>query len=124
MIVVDSSGWIEYFSAGANAARFAGPIEDPPSLAVPTIVLYEVHKWTARFNEPLANAALTAMLQAHLIELSASLAIQGAKLSAETGLAMADAIILATARAHDATLWTQDAHFEGIPGVRYIASQG
>ena len=37
---------------------------------------------------------------------------------------MADSIILATARAYDATLWTQDAHFKGIEGVRYIEKKG
>jgi hypothetical protein len=32
---------------------------------------------------------------------------------------MADSIILATAHACDATLWTQDEHFKGMEGVRY-----
>jgi predicted nucleic acid-binding protein len=35
---------------------------------------------------------------------------------------MADAIILTTARSAGATLWTQDAHFEGMEGVEYIAA--
>lgn len=42
-----------------------------------------------------------------------------ARLSADLCLPMADSIILATARAHDAVLWTQDADFEGIEGVCY-----
>ena len=33
---------------------------------------------------------------------------------------MADSIILATAVAHRATLWTQDADFENVKGVRYL----
>jgi predicted nucleic acid-binding protein len=36
---------------------------------------------------------------------------------------MADSIILATARAYGATLWTQDEHFEHLDGVQYIAKQ-
>jgi predicted nucleic acid-binding protein len=32
---------------------------------------------------------------------------------------MADSIILATSRAYNATLWTQDEHFKDIEGVRY-----
>jgi predicted nucleic acid-binding protein len=36
---------------------------------------------------------------------------------------MADSLILATARAYNATLWTQDEHFEAIPGVKYIAKK-
>lgn len=34
---------------------------------------------------------------------------------------MADSLILATARIRNATIWTQDGHFETLPGVRYIA---
>ena len=55
------------------------------------------------------------MLQGRVVELSSSLALDAAKLSLDSGLAMADSIILATARAEDAVLWTQDAHFEGTP---------
>lgn len=36
---------------------------------------------------------------------------------------MADRIMLATAQAADATLWTQDADFEDLPGVRYVAKR-
>ena len=34
---------------------------------------------------------------------------------------MADSIMLAAARAHGATLWTQDSDFDGLEGVEYIA---
>ena len=34
------------------------------------------------------------------------------------------AVMLATARAHDAVLWTQDADFEGMAGVRYQPAGG
>ena len=33
---------------------------------------------------------------------------------------MADAVVLATALEHGATLWTQDAHFKGIAGVKHF----
>jgi hypothetical protein len=36
---------------------------------------------------------------------------------------MADSIILATARAEDAVLWTQDAHFRGLEQVEYRDKQ-
>jgi predicted nucleic acid-binding protein len=48
------------------------------------------------------------------------IALMGALLSLEHKLPLADSIILATARAHQATLWTQDEHFTGIPGVEYV----
>lgn len=34
-------------------------------------------------------------------------------------LPLADSIVLATARAHGATVWTQDSDFEGLPDVQY-----
>jgi predicted nucleic acid-binding protein len=46
--------------------------------------------------------------------------LQAALLSLEHKLPLADSIILATARAHKATLWTQDEHFKNLPGVEYI----
>ena len=61
------------------------------------------------------------MLPGQVIELDAPLALRAAKVSIDFGLPMADSMILATARAFDATLWTQDEHFKDIEGVRYIA---
>ena len=45
------------------------------------------------------------------------------RISLDTGLAMADSIILATARSREAVLWTQDAHFEGLAGVEFRPKQ-
>lgn len=59
------------------------------------------------------------MRQGREIELSPSLALEAARLAHEHNLAMADAIILATARSFHATLWTQDADFGDVSGVRY-----
>lgn len=39
----------------------------------------------------------------------------------EHKLPLADSVVFATALLHDATLWTQDADFEGLPNVRYRA---
>lgn len=55
------------------------------------------------------------------MDLDADLAIAAVDLSADLGMALADSIILATARAHDATVWTQDADFEGLDNVQYRA---
>ena len=120
MNVVDSSAWLEYFGDGPNAGDFAGAIEDSAQLAVPTLTLFEVFKRTHQLKgQATALEVLAIMLQGRMIELSPNLAIEAAKLSLETGLAMAEAIILATARAEDAVLWTQDAHFQGFDKVEY-----
>jgi len=118
--VVDSSAWLEYFGDGPNAGDFAAAIEDPDRLAVPTLTLFEVFKRTHQLTgEATALEAVAVMLQGRTVELSAGLAIDAAKLSLETDLALADSIILATARAEDAVLWTQDAHFNGLARVEY-----
>jgi predicted nucleic acid-binding protein len=90
-------------------------------LIIPTICLYEVCKRALlQFDEERALAAIGAMSDGMLVELDRTIAIEAAHLSLDLKLSMADSIILATARAHDATLWTQDAHIKDIEGVRYI----
>jgi predicted nucleic acid-binding protein len=122
--VVDSSAWLEYFGDGPNATDFAPAIEDPDHLAVPSLTLFEVFKRSHQLrDEATALEAVAVMLQGRVVELTASLAIDAAKLSLETGLTMADSIILATARAEGAVLWTQDAHFQGLEKVEYREKQ-
>ena len=59
------------------------------------------------------------MQQGLVVDLDTTIALHAAKLSVESGLPMADSVMLTTARAHNATLWTQDVDFEGIDGVQY-----
>ncbi len=120
--VIDSSGWLEYLTDGPNAGHFGAPLSDPSRLLVPTISLYEVFRVVLRERgEDDAIQAAALMRRGREIALSPVLALEAARLAHERGLAMGDAIILATARANRATLWTQDADFEGISGVRYYA---
>ena len=123
MNVVDSSGWLEYFANGPNAEFFASTIEDTSTLLVPTISLYEVFKRVLQQrSEGEALLAAAAMMQGQVVELSDRLAMDAAKISVELHLPMADSVMLATARAYGATLWTQDADFQGIESVQYIAT--
>ena len=46
--LVDSSGWIEFFTAGANGPVFKPLIEKTEQLLVPTIALFEVHRVLSR----------------------------------------------------------------------------
>lgn len=121
MNVVDSSSWLEYFAGGRNAARFAAPLSDPEALVVPTVAIYEVFKVLLReAGEDAALQAAAAMQRGQLVELTTHLAMSAASLSLELSLPMADSIILATGREHDAVVWTQDADFKGIEGVKYF----
>ena len=121
MNLVDSSAWLEYFSDGKNAARFAKPIQNTEELLVPTICLYEVFKVIIRQRgEEMGLQVITAMQQGTVIDLTSEIALQATKLSIEHKLAMADSTILATARLYNATLWTQDKDFESLAGVHYF----
>ncbi len=121
MNVVDSSGWLEYFADGPNAGFFAPAIENVRELITPSISLYEVFKRVLQQrSEDDALRAIAIMVQGQVIDLDITLALSAAKISAESKLPMADSIILATARAHDAMVWTQDEDFDGVEGVQYI----
>ena len=65
-------------------------------------------------------ATVVFVQQARVIEISSAIALQAAKISYEKKLPMADSLIYATARMHDAIVWTQDAHFKGLDGVKYF----
>ena len=91
-------------------------------MVVPTISLYEVFRVVLRTRgEDDALRAASLMQQGREVPLSSALALEAARLAHELRLAMADAVILATAQGTGATLWTQDVDFEGIEGVRYFA---
>jgi predicted nucleic acid-binding protein len=121
MNAVDSSGWLEYFADGKNASFFAPVIEDTQQLIVPTICMYEVFKYLiGQRGENMALVHIGDMHQGRIADLTVPIALQAARLSTDLKIAMAGSLILATARAYDATLWTQDADFQGIEGVEYI----
>lgn len=123
-VVIDSSGWLEYFADGPNAGDFAAAIESADPLVVPTLALFEVYKRLhLQRGEEVALQAVNAMQGGLVAGLDAATAIAAARASLEHRLPLADSVMLATAQAHAAVLWTQDADFAGIPGVRYLAKR-
>ena len=121
MNVVDSSGWLEYLADGENAGFFSTALEAQADLVVPSLSIYEVFKRILQqASEDQALQAVAAMQQGLVVDLSASLSLASAKISIDHHLPLADSVILATARAHQATLWTQDADLEGLSDVRYV----
>jgi len=103
---------------------FAPPIEATGELLVPTLSLYEVfNRVLQQRGEGQALQAVALMQQGRVVELTGSLALAAARVSLEHRLPMADSIMFASARAYGATLWTQDADFENVPGVRYVVKK-
>lgn len=118
LILVDSSGWLEYLTADSKAARFAPYIEQSAPLLIPTIVLHEVFKMLSRERSKTeADRFVSYAWRQYLVPLNEDLAITAARTSLDFRLAMADAIIYATAQAFQAHLVTGDLAFKGLPGV-------
>ncbi len=120
MNVVDSAGWLEYFANTPYASFFARSIEEPSTLVVPTICLYEVTKVVRRQRgNQSADEAAALMTQGTVMDLTMELAL----LASTYQLPLADSIIYATTQKHGATLWTLDEHFKGLPGVKFLTKR-
>lgn len=123
--VVDSSGWIEFFTGGPNRSHFATAIKASEDLVVPSISITEVYRWILR-EASLSHAltAAAAMKQGRVVSLDERLAVIAAEISHRYKLPLADGIIYATARDAHADLLTQDSDLDGLPGVIYIKHPG
>lgn len=122
--VVDSSGWLEYLGGTPRAKLFSQAIENVDELVVPAISIYEVFK--KMLNERGETAAVKAISYMRLgivVDLTGELAPTAVLLHKQYKLPMADSLILATAQFANATVWTQDADFKNIPGVKYFAKK-
>ena len=121
MIIVDSSGWIEYVAGTKNGEIFGKHIEDIDKLIVPVITIYEVFKKIlTQSNEENALKIAAHMRLGKVIDIDLSISLEAAKFGKQHKLPMADALIYATARRYDCTIWTQDEHFKGLEGVQYF----
>lgn len=124
MNVIDSSGWIEYFLDSPQADFYALAAESPLALIVPSVSLYEVHRFLSRTATPeFRDGSLAVMRRAQVIDLTDGRAIAASNAARKHKLAMADAIMYAVAQEFKATLWTQDIDYQGLPGVQYQAYQ-
>ena len=118
MRVIDSSAWIEWLIDSPVANALARHIPSPSETLVPTIVQFELWRWLVRERgEEDADRLIAYTMKCSVISLDTTLALQAAETSAHFRLAMADAIVYATALQHGATLVTCDDHFRDLAGV-------
>jgi predicted nucleic acid-binding protein len=121
VIVIDSSGWIEYFMDEPLADDYEQYILNPSEIITPTIAIYEVYKRLNReLGEDNADLAPAKMLQTNVVPLNDYLAMEAANTSLTTKLAMADAIIYTTAQEYGVQLVTSDSDLQNLPGVLYL----
>ena len=122
MNVVDSSGWLEYFSGSPLARHYFPYLEKKGELLVPTLVLHEVYRWIkSHRDEDEALKFVSKMSEGQVIVLDDSLALGAADVRIEHKLAMADAVVYATALQYHAKLITSDADFKNLPHVVYFS---
>lgn len=122
MKLVDSCVWAEVLMATPTGQVFKSKIPPQSQLLVSTMVLYELGKWLARnVDSEITDQVLVTLLNAQVVEPTASIALQAAQLSVTHKLHALDALIYATALEHDAQLVTCDAHFKDLPQVEYTA---
>lgn len=123
--VVDSCGWLEYFLDTPLADFFEPVILDEDQLIVPVIALYEVHKRLSQLvPAELVNQCLQVMQRGKVVALDSEAALQASALAQQYNLAMADAMMYSIALQQQATFWTQDVDYQGLPDVRFQAKVG
>ena len=119
-VLLDSSAWIELLG-GTKRGDLFEPALKAERLIVPAIVRYEVGRYVlAHSGEVAREMAIRAMAKFEQVAVNATVADDASLLAAQHKMAMADALIYAVARAQEAELWTQDSHFENLPGVRFF----
>ena len=121
MHIVDSCGWLEWFTDGKLAEEYGRLLQGVDELLVPAVVLYEVYKVLKReIGEDKAILAVSYMKYSPVMPLDDILALKAADLALKHNLAVADAMVYATALAYNAPLFTSDADFDGLPLVKRV----
>jgi toxin FitB len=125
MRLVDTSVWIEWLTGSPLGTTLAAELPDRAQWLVPTIVQFELAKWLTReVGEDKADQVIAFTETCAVADLDTATALSAAELSIKHKLAMADAIVYATALAHDADLLTCDRHFEKLPSVQFVPKAG
>ena len=120
MIVLDSSGWIEFFTGGSLAGQYEKHLQKPSEIIVPAIVFYEVYKKIkGEWSEESALVAVSKMQNCRFLPLTEELSLSAADISLQYKLAMADAIVYACSLQEQAQLVTSDKDLAGLPRVTY-----
>ncbi len=122
MLLIDSSGWIQFFTDGPLAREYAKHLKDLSRIITPTVVLFEVYKKIKRErSEEEALLAVSLMNRTSVVELSESIALLAADLSIQTSLPMADAMVYASALENNCNVVTSDEHFKILDRVIFVS---
>lgn len=122
LILIDSSGWLEYLTDDAKAELFVPYFSTAPSrILISPIVVYEVRKLLLSRRDAIAADHFSSEADRYeSVTIDNLLAQDAAAFSISYRLPMADALIYASASSRGAQLITSDAHFKDLPGVTLL----
>ena len=118
--LVDTSGWLEFFTDGPYASYFLEALRDMDRVIVPAHSYYEVFAIVMRErdeSDALQVAAL--MQQARPVDITAAVSVFAGRLGVAHQLPFSSSVTLAVARLNHATIWTQDACQKDFSGLNY-----
>lgn len=121
-VLIDSWTWVEYWSGDSKADEAAAYIDGVEAAVVSTINIAEVYHWILlHYDEKTAKEKREIIKRrCFIIPVSEEIAIEAARIKHSTKLALADSLILATAKSVEAKVVTGDHDFKGLDGVNYI----
>src|SRR5260370_39702338 len=120
-VLIDSSGWLEYWTADEKAVLFAHYFEVKRWVVVPNIVIFEVRKiLLLRRSEALADEFVGEAFGREVVDLDGQIALAAAEFGIRHQLPMADAIIYATAVTYQLEHITTEAHVTGLASVTIL----
>lgn len=121
-VLIDSWAWIEYWKGSSYADKAQKHIEAKEEAIISTLNMLEVYYWILQhYDASVAEAKKnTLRKRCFIIPVDEEIAIEAAKIKYSLKLALADSIILATARKIGAKIVTGDPDFRGMREVIYI----
>jgi predicted nucleic acid-binding protein len=121
MRVVDTSAWLEWLGGSELGRKLGAALPALEEWLVPTIVQYELTRHLSRLaSEEAAEQAIAYSMRCAIVPIDTRIAMRAADLARAHKLAMADAMIYASAIEAGADLLTCDAHFANLPSVVYF----
>ncbi|MBI4360807.1 type II toxin-antitoxin system VapC family toxin [Candidatus Micrarchaeota archaeon] len=121
MHLLDSSVWIDYFTGAPWTRQVASIVQSSEPIFLSVVNLVEIYsKYLLRSESEAEKIKRILLSRCRIIEVNQDIALQASALKAKHTMAIADAMILATARSQGVSLLTYDSDFQGLKGVRVL----